>query len=73
MCLINLADFTYGVDSVIDFDILPVLIENLVKEKEEIILILILRLLKILAEGEKAPLILLSTPALARLNAHLIS
>jgi hypothetical protein len=29
--------------------------------------------LKILAEGEKAPIILLATPALARLNSHLTS
>lgn len=42
-------------------------------EKEEDILILILQLLKILTEGEKAPLILLNTPALARLNGHLQS
>ena len=29
--------------------------------------------MKILAEGEKAPIILLGTPALARLNTHLAS
>jgi hypothetical protein len=29
--------------------------------------------MKILAEGEKAPLILLNTPSLARLNTHLTS
>ncbi len=29
--------------------------------------------MKILAEGEKAPIILLSTPVLARLNTHLVS
>lgn len=49
------------------------LIDKLVNEAEEDILILILQLLKILAEGEKAPLILLSTPALARLNSYLES
>ena len=49
------------------------LIDKLVMEKEEEILILILQLLKILTEGEKAPLILLNTPALARLNSHLVS
>lgn len=53
--LINLADFTFGVDSVIDFDILPVLVDKLVMENEEEILILILKLMKILSEGEKAP------------------
>jgi hypothetical protein len=73
VCLINLAEFTYGINSVIDFNILPVLIDKLVMEKEEDILILILQLLKILTEGEKAPLILLNTPALARLNGHLQS
>ena len=34
---------------------------------------MILHLLKVLAEGEKAPHILLATPALARLNTHLTS
>lgn len=71
--LINLADFRFGVDSVIDAGILPILIDKLVLEKEESILILILTLLKVLAEGEKAPSILLGTPALARLNSHLVS
>jgi hypothetical protein len=71
--LINLADFRFGVDSVIDAGILPILIDKLVLEKEESILILILSLLKVLAEGEKAPSILLGTPALARLNSHLAS
>jgi len=73
ICLINLSEFTFGIDSVIDFDILPVLIDKLVMEKDEGILVLILRLLKILAEGEKAPIILLNTPSLSRLNGHLIS
>lgn len=36
-------------------------------------MILILTLLKILCEGEKAPTILLTTPALQRLNGHLTS
>jgi len=72
-CLINLAQFTYGVDSVIDFEIIPVLVDKLILEKEQEILVLILQLLKILAEGEKAPIILLSTPVLARLNTHLAS
>lgn len=63
----------YGIDRVIDFDILPVLVDKLILEKEESILILILQLLKILSEGEKAPHILLATPVLARLNGHLVS
>ena len=57
----------------IDFDILPVLIDKLVMERVEDILILILQLLKILTEGEKAPNILLATPSLNRLNTHLAS
>jgi hypothetical protein len=44
-----------------------------VLEKEESILILILQLMKVLAEGEKAPMILLNCPSLARLNSHLVS
>ena len=72
-CLINLGQFTYGVDSVIEFEIVPVLVDKLILEKEQEILILILQLMKILAEGEKAPDILLATPVLARLNTHLAS
>lgn len=71
LALINVAQFTFGIDSVIDFDILPVLIDKLVMERVEDILILILQLLKILTEGEKAPNILLATPSLNRLNTHL--
>lgn len=71
--MINLADFRFGIESVIDAGILPVLVDKLVLEKEESILILILSLLKVLLEGEKAPAILLGTPALARLNTHLVS
>ena len=73
VCLINLAQFTFGIDSVIDFDILPVLVDKLVQEQEDSILVLILKLLLILAEGEKAPAILLATPVLVRLNGHLTS
>jgi hypothetical protein len=50
-----------------------VLVDKLILEKDEDILILILTLMKILAEGELAPVILLSTPVLARLNHHLSS
>lgn len=73
VCLINLAEFTFGIDAVIEFEILPVLVDKLILEKEEEILILILRLMKILAEGERAPSILLQTPVLGRLNTHLTS
>lgn len=71
--LINLAEFRFGIDNVIDTGIIPTLVDKLVLEKEESILILILTLMKVLAEGDKAPGVLLSTPVLARLNAHLSS
>ena len=71
--LINLAEFRFGIDSVIDTGIIPTLVDKLVLEKEESILILILTLMKVLAEGDKGPGILLGTPVLARLNAHLSS
>jgi len=59
-----LTDYTEGVDAVIGFDIIPVLVDKLVDEKDESILILILTLLKILLEGERAPPIFLATDAL---------
>ena len=71
--MINLAAFTQGIDAVIEVGIIPVLVDKLVLEKQENILILILTLMKILLEGEKAPMIILSTPALQRLNGHLTS
>ena len=71
--LINLAEFRFGIDAVIDTGIIPTLVDKLVLEKEESILILILNLMKVLAEGDKAPQILLGTPVLARLNSHLVS
>lgn len=64
VALINLTDYTEGVDAVIGFDIIPVLVDKLVDEKDESILILILTLLKILLEGERAPPIFLATDAL---------
>ena len=71
--LINLAEYRFGVDGIIDAGIIPTLVDKLVIEKDEQILILILSLIKVLAEGEKAPVILLNTPSLARLNSHLVS
>lgn len=72
-CLINLAEFTFGVESIIDTDILRILVDNLVKEKEDVILILILKLLNMLLEGEMSTDLILSTPVLQRLNGHLTS
>lgn len=63
-CLINLAQFTYGVNAVIETDILRILVEKLVAEKEESILILILRLMNILLEGDMATSLFLATPVL---------
>jgi hypothetical protein len=40
--MINIAEFTFGIDSIINFNIIPVLIDKLVLEKQESILILIL-------------------------------
>jgi len=70
-CLINLAEFTYGIKAVIDKDILPTLVNKLVEEDEESILILILRLLNITLEGELATGLVLNTHVLQRLNDHL--
>lgn len=72
-CLINLAQFTFGIEAIIDTDILRTLVEKLDKEKEEEILILILKLMNILLEGEMATPIFLNTPVLVRLNGHLKS
>ena len=54
--LINLADFMYGIDSVIDFDIniINILVDRLILEAEEDIQILVQTLLKILLEGGRA-------------------
>jgi len=71
--LINLAELRFGIDSVIDTGIIPILVDKLVFEKEESILNLIVTLMKVLAEGDKGPGILMATPVLARLNAHLLS
>ena len=57
MAMINLAEFTYGVDSIITFNIISILIDKLVQEKTNEILILILELLKILLEGESAAMV----------------
>lgn len=70
---IKLAEFTYGIDQVIRQNIVGVLIKQLVNEKDESILILILELCKILNEGEEAPVVIQATEALKHLNMHLLS
>lgn len=71
--MINVAEFTFGIDSIINKNIIPVLIDKLVQEKQERILVLILQLLKILNEGELAPMVVQSGDSLNRLNNHLTS
>ena len=71
--MLNIAEFTFGIDSVIQCNIIPILVENLVNEKDEEILILILMLLKTLIEGEAAPLVIQGSDVLPRLNTHLKS
>lgn len=46
VCLINLAQFTFGMQAIIDADILRVLVDKLVQEQEPPILILILELME---------------------------
>ena len=70
-CLINLAQFTFGIESIIETEILRVLVDKLVDEKEDIILVLILRLMHMLLEGEMATALILNTDVLSRLNSHL--
>jgi HEAT repeat protein len=66
-----LAEYTFGIQSIIDTDILRILVDKLVEEKEEEILVLIMKLINILLEGEMATDLVLSTPVLARLNGYL--
>ena len=72
-CMINAAQFVYGISSIIDNDVLRTLVDKLVAEREEVILILILKLMAILLEGDLATSLLLNTPVLERLNMHLAS
>jgi hypothetical protein len=71
--MINVAEYTYGIDSIINFNIIPVLVDKLIQEENQQILILILSLLKILMEGELAPMVIQGSDAIPRLNKHLKS
>ena len=72
--MINVAEYTYGVDSIINFNvIMQVLVDKLVQEENQSILILILTLLKILMEGELANVLVHGSDAIPRLNKHLKS
>ena len=69
--LINLSQFTMGITEIIDTDILRILVDKLVGEKEDRIMILILRLMNMLLEGDMATPLVLNTAVLSRLNTHL--
>lgn len=73
--LINLADFMYGISSIIDYEInvIEILVNRLVLEVEESILILVLKLMNVLLEGGRSQSIILTTLAHPRLNEHLQS
>lgn len=70
-CMINLSEFTYGIENAIESDVLRILVDKLVDEKEDTIMILILKLMTILLEGALATSLILGTPVLIRLNQHL--
>lgn len=73
--LINLADFMYGISSIIDYEInvIEILVNRLVLEVEEPILVLVLKLMNVLLEGGRSQSIILTTLAHPRLNEHLQS
>lgn len=71
--LLNLAEFTFGIQAVIDADILRVLVDKLVVEKESEILVFILELMNCLLHGDMATPFILNTPVIVRLNQHLLS
>lgn len=71
--MINLAEFTYGVDNIIQFNIVSVLINKLTEEKTDEILILILELIQLLLHGENSALVVQGSEILKFLNSHLQS
>jgi hypothetical protein len=68
-----MAEYRAGYDAVVGNDLLPLLVELLKEEKEPLLIVLCLRLLKLLSESEKSSEILLKTKVLERLNEHLQS
>lgn len=70
-CFLNMTKYTYGIDAVIRQNIVAVCVDQLIREKDESILILILQLLQVLNEGEEAPVVIQATEALKHLNNHL--
>jgi hypothetical protein len=71
--MINLAEFTFGIDHIINFNIVAVLINKLVEEKSDEILILILELIQLLLHGENSSLVVQGSDILKHLNSHLKS
>ena len=66
--MINLAEFTFGIDNIINFNIVAVLINKLVEEKSDEILILILELMQVLLHGENSSLVVQGSDILKHLN-----
>ena len=71
--LINLAEYTYGLEILVEFGLLDILVDHLVIERKKPIIILFMILLRILTNSEKANDILLKTNVIKRLNKHLKS
>ena len=71
--LINLAEFTYGWEILVELGLLDILVDHLVIERKQPIIILLMILLRKLSNAEKANDILLKTNVIKRLNKHLKS
>ena len=72
-CLLHLAQFRYGNDMVVQFAVLPLLVDKLMFEKNDDVLVLVLTLLRSLQNSDNSSPILLKTQVLSRLNKHLSS
>ena len=72
-CLLEVVEYRQGIDSVIEFGIIQILVDKLILEKDHSILILTLTLLNTLLEGEKGPRVALKTKMIGRLNGLLDS
>lgn len=68
-----IGEYRAGYEAVVDFGLLPTLVDLLKEEKEDCIISLCLKLLKFLTEADAASKILLKTEVLDRLNHHLES
>ena len=68
-----MAEYTYGLEILVEFGLLDILVDHLVIERKKPIIILFMILLRILTNSEKANDILLKTNVIKRLNKHLKS